>query len=168
MEKKALQALNIKKGILIFVSAALVYLLVTSLLSAILLPNRMAFADFGDAQTLYFMEEQTDLKETALVSKFFSLNDDKWVSKTPERILKHMKPSSFTKIFYDSDKGRSLLVDEQGRVFIAQSKSEIRNKSSLHWLWWALEFNKQGIIYYRTEPDQAVVELVKEMKASLK
>ena len=61
-------------------------------------------------------------------------------------------------------KGNTISVDAEGRVFISEDMADIRNKSILHWLWWKLDTSSKGNLVYRTEPDKKVLELAHNIK----
>jgi hypothetical protein len=59
-----------------------------------------------------------------------------------------------------------LLMIKEGYFFVV-SKPEIRNKSRIHWLWWKLdvfEFDNYNYIYYCTDPDSGIEQLVNLIK----
>ncbi|MDQ0899050.1 hypothetical protein [Paenibacillus sp. V4I7] len=126
-------------------------------------PSTMKFSDFGlGAETLYFYKGGTYYKNQTLIQKYFDLNKIKDV-----RRISFEKTKSAAKIIsfaYNSDKGRDLFIDDKGSVYFVVSKSEIRNKSRLHWLWWKLDVsNKYNSIYYFSDPDPAIVELMNQI-----
>jgi hypothetical protein len=69
---------------------------------------------------------------------------------------------------YQSDKGRTLVVDEDGRAFLLVDKGDIRNKSRLHWLWWKLDTDRRTSLYYVTEPDEKVAKAARAIRDSMK
>jgi hypothetical protein len=127
-------------------------------------PSTMKFTDFGlGAESFFFYKGDIYYKNQTLIQKYFDINKNKDV-----RRISFKEAQSATKIIgfaYNSDKGRDLFIDDKGRVFFVVSKPEIRNKSRLHWLWWKLDFfDKYNSIYYFTDPDPAIVELVNQIK----
>ena len=128
-----------------------------------IVPSTMKFADFGGANTFYFYESDIYYKNQALLQRYFELNKDKIVKRIS---IKEADSANKTIRFaYNSDKGRDLFVDDKGRIFFVVSKPEIRNKSRLHWLWWKLDvFDNYNYIYYCTDPDSGIEQLVNLIK----
>lgn len=79
---------------------------------------------------------------------------------------KSLKTTPLLRFFYhDEKRGRSVTVDTDGRLFVSVDKSDIRNRSPLHWLWWKLDgvSDRHGYLYYVTEPDPQVAVLAKKL-----
>ncbi len=68
---------------------------------------------------------------------------------------------------YNDDKGRDILITEEGRVIVLVDGGEIRNRSRLTWLWWRLDKlrGRSTAVYYVTAPDSSVLEWARTVKA---
>ncbi|WP_188178258.1 hypothetical protein [Paenibacillus sedimenti] len=128
-----------------------------------IVPSIMKFTDFGGANEFYFYENNIYYKNHELIQKYFDINKDKIVKKVPNEKA-HIESKIILSFAYNTDKGRDTYIDDKGKIFFIVSKSEIRNKSRLHWLWWKLDFDKNNYIYYSTEADIAIVKLVNQIK----
>lgn len=59
-------------------------------------------------------------------------------------------------------KGNNLSISDDGSILVFVSKTEIRNKSKIHWLWWKINglYDRHTTVHYLTEPDEKVGTLI--------
>lgn len=67
-------------------------------------------------------------------------------------------------------KGYGLAIGPDGSIILYHPKSDIRNKSPLHWLWWKVNklYDPASSVEYLTEPDEKVAEIIKTIRIEAK
>lgn len=102
-----------------------------------------------------------DSKQTITVEKDFivglkkTINTEKAVRISKNEADSIRKQMKYTITDY-MDKRWCFYTDDLGRILIPVDKSDIRNKSRLHWLWWKLDNCKENTtgLYYLVEPNK--------------
>lgn len=102
-----------------------------------------------------------------MITSLHNLLIDKKAKKVSDRTVLHQMNNHIARIVYGY-KGKTLFVDGQGRVLIAVTKSEIRNKSIFHWSLWKVENNTtdndKSSYFYLTEEDGEIVKIIDTIK----
>jgi hypothetical protein len=128
-------------------------------------PQQLTFAEFGKSTDVLYLSKTTDYyKNKTVIDHYFAINLKKTVTLLDKIEVQSLPETGNFYFAYGSDKGRDMFVDDQGRIYITVSPTEIRNKSQKGWLWWRLDSGRSSQIYYRSAPDPEMVELVKTIR----
>ncbi|WP_068776887.1 hypothetical protein [Paenibacillus sp. FJAT-26967] len=161
----------IRKLLFSIVVSTVIAALILSFLLNRLVPGSMSYGELS-AQTMpasfYLPETGNYVTDPDLITAFTSTAGAKQASRKPEAaisaaLIQTQEPLRF---IYNGTRGKPVLIDAQGRIYMPVSKTEIKNRSGLHWLWWKLDPGKSDTMYYVTDPDPAVANLAQRMAAN--
>jgi hypothetical protein len=136
--------------------SVLFFILVSTLIYKVyhVIPESDSFDKYG-VKSKSFYSSGKESRNEALALQFFELNK----GKTNDRIF------GFN---YNDKDYRGFFVDPEGQVYIGISKSWLANQSMINSIWWKyVDGNDSGMLYYRTEPDNKVEGLSKEIKQEI-
>ncbi|MVO99825.1 hypothetical protein [Paenibacillus lutrae] len=163
----------IRKLLYSIVVSTVIAALILSFLLNRLVPGSMSYGELS-VQTVpasfYLPDTGNYVTDPDLITAFTSTAGTKQASRKPEAAISAALIQTQTqkplRITYNGTRGKSVLIDAQGRIYMPVSKTEIKSRSGLHWLWWKLDPGKSDTLYYVTDPDPAVANLAGRMAAT--
>lgn len=152
-----------KKIIAIVITLLSLYFVATWVLVSSTEVKSLIYKDFPPEITAVSPGHRKVIKNYQAITQFYSLIADRKVKKISASKGGQLVKDSQLSVEYGY-KGNELYFTKRGQVLIRVYKSEIRNKSRVHWLWWkadSLFGDRRSGIYYMSEEDQSLIQDVK-------
>lgn len=154
-----------KKVIIAIITLLSLYFVATLTLVSSTDVKSLIYKDFPPEITAVTPNKRTVINSYKAIVDFYSLIADRKVKKISSSKGDQLVKESRLSVEYGY-KGNELFFTQRGQVLIHAYKSEIRNKSRVHWLWWKADRlfgDRRAGVYYVSDEDPSLIQDVKKV-----